>query len=150
MSKEIEVYMKLARSPHPNICPIYGCVRDGPHVSGLALKHIPHKFPFVWKLTETPVSKPSILRGVKRGLDHLHNLGIVHNDINIANICLDESLCPVIIDFDSALGEGEPMGGRGGTPGWFRKSQLSFKENDTFGLGTTCKVARRLRGGCRT
>ncbi|KAI0089934.1 kinase-like domain-containing protein [Irpex rosettiformis] len=139
MSKEIQVYMKIFRSPHPNVCPFYGCVRDGSRVSALALKRISHELPFVWRCAKNPVSKLSILRGVRRGLEHLHSLGIVHNDINRANVCLDESLRPVIIDFDSALGEGEPMEGRGGTPGWFRKSQLSLKENDMFGLGQLAK-----------
>ncbi|KAI0089940.1 hypothetical protein BDY19DRAFT_992886 [Irpex rosettiformis] len=142
MRREIEAYMKLFRSPHPNICPFYGCVRDDSHrVSALALKHIPHRLPFVWGGTELPVSKLSILRGIRRGLDHLHSLGIVHNDINRTNISLDELFRPVIVDFGSARGEGEELGfgGIGRTSGWCRKSEFSLKENDIFGLGLTAK-----------
>lgn len=84
------------------------------------------------------VPKLNLLRGLKRGLDHLHNLGIIHNDIKTTNVRLDESLQPVIIDFDSALPEGEPMTSAG-TPGWLCSSKVSSKSNDLFGLGMLAK-----------
>ncbi|KAI0809158.1 kinase-like domain-containing protein [Irpex lacteus] len=134
MRKEIEIYMTLVRSPHPNICPFYGCVREGQQVTALALKRIPHAFPYKWKKAEIPVPKLNLLRGLKRGLDHLHSLGIAHNDINRNNVRLDESFSPVIIDFNSALPEGTPLT-VGGTPGWLCTTKVSSKSNDLFGLG---------------
>ena len=139
MREEIEVYMKLSRSPHPNVCPFYGCVRDGSRVPALALKQIPHKLPYIWKDAEYKVSKLSILRGVKHGLDHIHGLGIIHNDIKPNNLRLDESFRPVLIDFDAARYEGQPMEGYTGTPGWFRLSPISRSENDIFALGLLAK-----------
>ncbi len=136
--KEVQVYMKLVHSPHPNICPFYGCVREGEHVTALVLKRIPHAFPHFWKDAEVQVPKLKILRGLKRGLDHLHNLGIIHNDINSTNVRLDESLQPVIIDFNTAHPEGAPLSS-GGTPGWFKASEFSVRENDIFGLGMLAK-----------
>ncbi|KAI0089938.1 hypothetical protein BDY19DRAFT_93568 [Irpex rosettiformis] len=142
MRREIQVYMTISHSPpHPNICPFYGCVRDGNRATGLVLKKILHELPDKWCYVEPQRATPKlvILKGVKRGLDHLHNLGIIHNDINKANILLDDNLCPVIVDFNTALSEGEARGEHQGTPGWFRKNRVSRKENDTFALGLLAK-----------
>ncbi len=141
MRKEIEVYTGLSRAPHPNICPFYGCVRDGHRATALVLKKVPHELPDQWRFATPDIIVPKlvILRGVKQGLDHLHNLGIVHNDINKANILLDESLDPVIIDFNIALPEGEPRDEWLGTPGWYKKSSISSRENDIFALGLIAK-----------
>ncbi|KAI0809155.1 kinase-like domain-containing protein [Irpex lacteus] len=138
MRKEIGIYMKLARSPHPNICTFYGCVREGQQVTALALKQIPLELPYIWKDAGIMVPKLNLLRGLKRGLDHLHSLGIIHNDINSNNVRLDECFQPVIIDFNTALPEGEPMISAG-TPGWLCSSNVSSKSNDLFGLGMFAK-----------
>ena len=52
----------------------------------------------------------------QNGLDHLHNLGLNHNDINPANIMLDKEDVPIIIDFNSCQREGDLSFGIG-TPG---------------------------------
>jgi serine/threonine protein kinase len=51
----------------------------------------------------------SILEGVKKGLDHIHALGIIHNDITPSNIMLDEHDTPIIIDFGSCRDMGESL-----------------------------------------
>ncbi|KAI0692601.1 kinase-like domain-containing protein [Cytidiella melzeri] len=139
MQREIDVYTYLSHSPHPNLCPFYGCVRTGSYATALVMKRIPNGLPSDWRYTDHPVPKLSLLRGVKRGLDHLHSLGFVHNDISVSNIRLDESFRPVIIDFNATLGEGEPKVECQGTPGWFRESNRSVRENDFFSLGLIAK-----------
>ena len=141
MHREIDVYTTISRSPHPNICHFYGCVRDGDRATGLILQKIPHELPDRWSDTPTQHATPklAILRGIKRGLDHLHALGYVHNDINTGNILLDDSFRPVIIDFNTALPEGEVKEEYQGTPGWFRKSSVSLRDNDIFALGLLAK-----------
>ena len=79
-----------------------------------------------------PIS--DVCTDIKAGIDHLHSLGIVHNDINPANICIDENGCAVIIDFDSAAPTGDPLGLRGGTTGFCRDTQISEEQNDIYGL----------------
>jgi serine/threonine protein kinase len=51
------------------------------------------------------------LEGIKRGLEHLHSLGLVHNNINPANIMFptkDDDATAMIIDFRSCRRIGEP------------------------------------------
>jgi len=41
------------------------------------------------------------LDGIEKGVRHLHLLGLVYNDINLANIIFEKDGTPVIIDFGS-------------------------------------------------
>lgn len=50
------------------------------------------------------------LRGIERGIRHMHSLNLVHNDINLSNIMITQDHVPVIIDFDSCLQEGRLLG----------------------------------------
>jgi serine/threonine protein kinase len=51
----------------------------------------------------------SSLAGVLDGIQHLHSLDIVHNDINPANIMFDKDGTLVLIDFDSCRYIGETL-----------------------------------------
>ena len=51
------------------------------------------------------------LEDILKGIRHLHSLGLVHNDINPANIMLDNNGTAVLIDFDSCRRVGESLGG---------------------------------------
>ena len=75
------------------------------------------------------------------GLDFLHSIGLVHDDINPHNIMLDDGGRAVIIDFDSCV----PLGSRsrGGTPGWSTLPTTVEIKNDEHGLDL---VAKFLRG----
>lgn len=62
----------------------------------------------------------------------------MHNDINLANIMLDDAGDPVIIDFDSCIPIGEEMGlsGKAGTFGWTieLRPTIGLPENHIYGL----------------
>lgn len=47
----------------------------------------------------------------------MHQLGLIHNDLNPTNIMMDGDT-PVVIDFDSCKREGDRLGSKVGTPGW--------------------------------
>ena len=50
---------------------------------------------------------------------HLHSLGFIHNDINIANVMfLDDDDVPIIIDFNSCGKEGEERDMKGAIHKW--------------------------------
>lgn len=141
---EIEAYTLLSTHPHPNICRFYGCIRDGKYATGLALRRFPATLQSLRDAESSlALTRLRVLRGIKRGLDHLHSLGLVHNDLNPNNIMIDDDSNPVIVDFGSCRREGAPKDRTAGTPGWYRESDRSVKENDYFALGL---IARWLDG----
>lgn len=72
------------------------------------------------------------MAGVLSGIEHIHSLELVHNDINPRNIMLDQEGHPYIIDFDTCLKKGERFGG--GTLGWSKFPEISLPENDLYGV----------------
>ena len=52
--------------------------------------------------------------GIRRGIQHLHRLGLSHNDINPYNIMFKSDGTPVQIDFDSCAYIGEKLHKGGG------------------------------------
>ncbi|KAG1777755.1 kinase-like domain-containing protein [Suillus placidus] len=139
LAHEAKVYEILKQHPHPNICVYHGCVRDGDHITAICLKNYGRDLmEAVWE--RDPTLNPAvILDGISKGLTFLHEkLGLVHNDINPANIMLDDAGDPVIIDFDSCTPIGEKIGlsGKAGTFGWTMDPMptISLPENDLYGL----------------
>lgn len=67
-------------------------------------------------------------------MDHLHSLGLAHNDINPSNIMVKGGV-PILIDFGSC----QPYGTRLqslGTSGWYEELLFtSEKKHDTYALG---------------
>jgi serine/threonine protein kinase len=138
---EIIMCEKLRLRPHPRIAEYYGVIAEAGKIVGLALKKYGRCLEDLNGSEPNCPSVDIICSDVQDGLDHLHRLGIAHNDIKPANICIDENNRAVIIDFDSAQRLGEPLGNKGGTPGWSRDSSLSTVENDAYSLA---KVRQHL------
>ena len=132
--REIMTYRHLQQHPHPNVVHFKGCLQRGSFIVGILLKRYPitldqHKY----KCDET-FDRQACLDGIQAGLDHLHSLGIAHNDLKPNNIMLDEEGRPIIIDLDASRPFGEVLA-HGGTPDWNDGfSQHSSKANDEIGL----------------
>lgn len=92
----------------------------------------------------TPPFQPDIIiSGVTAGIDHLHSLGLVHNDINPMNIMVDKVGNAIITDFDSCVPVGAPCDA--GTPGWSQlrtPNKVASFENDVYGLDLVSKFVR--------
>ncbi|KAG2071487.1 hypothetical protein BDR04DRAFT_1194040, partial [Suillus decipiens] len=137
--KEAEVYEILKQHPHPNVCVYYGCVRDVDHITAICLEQYGRRLmDAVWE-SDPALNHAAILDGISKGLTFLHEtLGLVHNDINPANIMLDDAGNPVIIDFDSCIPIGAEVGlsGKAGTFGWTIEPMptIALLENDIYGL----------------
>ncbi|KAF2871233.1 hypothetical protein BDV95DRAFT_57344 [Massariosphaeria phaeospora] len=55
---------------------------------------------------------------IEEGIRYLHSLGLIHNDINPANIMLSENESPIIIDFETSCAPGKDLGMAKRTYGW--------------------------------
>lgn len=144
--REVEVCEIISKKPHPNIATYYGCVDTRGRVSGICFKRYQttvfekfnpgylNKRAFV--SSDRPLVSESLasdLDGILGAIHHLHSLGIVHNDINPANIMLDESGSLVLVDFDSCRFVGEPLveSRTRRTHGWHDSEvKISSIEND--------------------
>ncbi|SJL04541.1 uncharacterized protein ARMOST_07908 [Armillaria ostoyae] len=100
--QELRVYEDLCRHPHPNICEYQGYVVDEMAV---------------WKKMD--IDFDVLMKDYKNAVDHLHNLGWIHNDIS---------------DFGACTREGAPI--HIGTPLWAKADfwHVAEKENDYYGL----------------
>lgn len=81
-----------------------------------------------------PLDVEFCLQEIKKGVAHLHGLGLIHNDLNPTNIIIDSDN-PVIIDFDSYKQVGKKLGLKAGTTGWAKMgSTIAKPENDNYGM----------------
>ncbi len=132
---EAQICEILREHPHKNIASYLGCISDGGLIKGLCFVRYEETLSDRLRDLNRPINLSECLKGVKDGLDHLHSLGLNHNDINPRNIMLNKQDVPVIIDFDSCQWEGDtPLGT--GTPGWTDGPKITRSErrNDDFGL----------------
>lgn len=143
MLREIKVCEVLRHHPQANIACHKGCqVSDG-RIQGICFSKYPKslmekanpkhlsKNQFA---QECPLPKEVIdgyISGLTLGVQHLHSLGFVHNDINPSNIMLTEDETPIIIDFESCAQIGEPLGGIKRTYEWHdEKVRIAAVSND--------------------
>ncbi|KAE8146927.1 kinase-like protein [Aspergillus avenaceus] len=120
ITREIKTCQILRENPHPSIAIYYSFTESDGRVSGLCFRR------YVSTLLETvnprrlgkaafrSSRRRSVTEDMRSGLDgvlaaikHLHSLGLVHNDVNPANIILDEDGTLVLIDFESCRYVGE-------------------------------------------
>lgn len=130
---EVEACEALKRHPHSNIARYLGCIVKEGRIRGLAFARYPVTLSQMLK-DGTPFDRRRCLRGIEAGVRHMHKLGLVHNDLNPANIMMDGD-DPVIIDFDSCKREGHELGSKAGTDGWTLDGQdHALRENDLYSL----------------
>ncbi|EIM85564.1 uncharacterized protein STEHIDRAFT_59209 [Stereum hirsutum FP-91666 SS1] len=143
--QEAQVCEILAKHPHRHVCEYRGYVQKNGMITGLCFKQYGKNLYEALRDGDV-IDHRKILDGVKSGLEHLHALGLVHGDINPANILLDSTSAPIIIDFDSCCRQGERIVGKGGTFEWSNDAETAEVENDFYGLE---KIADWLlkRGG---
>ncbi|KAJ2975810.1 hypothetical protein NUW58_g8254 [Xylaria curta] len=130
---EVEACEVLRQSPHPNIVRYLGCmIKDG-RIRGLVFD----KYPItLWEMLDHKIEfdKSHCLHGIEAGVQHMHDLGLVHNDLNPSNIMMDGNH-PIIIDFDSCKSDGKKLGKKGGTYMYsLEDEEYSKRDNDLYSL----------------
>jgi serine/threonine protein kinase len=142
---EAKILELLVQHPHPNIVRYHGCrVRRG-RITGLVLDRHGQDLEVLErdKTLLASLDKDALMTGLQSAVDHLHGLGLAHNDLNPANVVLDQNNEPILIDFGSC----QPFGMEillAGTPGWYdEKFFTSEKKHDLVALP---KIRRWLDG----
>lgn len=76
----------LSGNPHPNICPYYGVVLDDEdRVIGITYNRYTQDLQMLLANGEA-IDVDHIVNSVRRGMMHMHRLGLVHCDICAENI----------------------------------------------------------------
>jgi len=147
--QELATCEVIRKHPHPNIATYYGCQASGGRVTGLCFKRYPenlmakinpgrlNKSTFILSEDRTAARNAAMryLPGVEKGIRHLHALGIIHNDLNPANIMITEDDIPIIIDFDTSRAPGTAFDKAKRTYGWYDPGvRVSQKSNDLNAL----------------
>lgn len=76
------------------------------------------------------LDKKKFIEALESAIDHLHSLGLAHNDLNPNNIMVRNGL-PVLVDFGSAGRFGESLYSLGTTEWYPKNFTTSEKEHDT-------------------
>ena len=131
---EAEVLEILKRNPHANIVGYHGCLVKQGRIIGLVLDRYPTTLEDKVKKGVSPLQIKSYMNAIRSAVKHLHSIGLAHNDLNPANIMLDEHDVPFIIDFGSCQPFGKTLIS-GGTPGWMEEEfRTSEQWHDEIGL----------------
>jgi serine/threonine protein kinase len=139
LMKEIRSYQLLQQHPHANIAEFLGCLEKDGRIVGILLK----RYQATLSIRMTGYNQPTLdisscIEGIVAGMEHLHSLGLAHNDLNPENIMFEENLNlrdrPTIVDMGSCSKFGEELNQRG-TPGWNEGFEsVSSKKNDSIGM----------------
>lgn len=135
---EVESLEVLSKHPHPNIVRYHGCLIQGGRVRGIVLARC---FTTLHNALEGPEElelsmqeRNIIMLQITSAVEHLHKLGLAHNDLSPYNIMLDEDKFPYLIDFGSC----RPIGTRlmqAGTAGFIDgHSSISDFRHDKVGI----------------
>ncbi|KAK3987158.1 kinase-like domain-containing protein [Cladorrhinum sp. PSN332] len=130
----------LSKHPHPNIIQYHGCLSQRGFLTGIVFDcHSCGTLQDFLQQGLEGLDKQTFMDKLESAILHLHSLGFAHNDLNPANVLVEEETKqPVLIDFGSARPVGEALGTSRGTSGWIEgKIQdytTSRKENDLFAL----------------
>jgi hypothetical protein len=131
---EIQVMEFLVQHPHPNIVSYHGCVVKRGYITGIALTRYQAILDNRFHRDASNLDLDRFEKHVRGAIDHIHALGLAHNDLNPSNIALDSHDDPVIIDWGSC----KQFGGlllSAGTPGWLEDDfDVSRKEHDLYAL----------------
>lgn len=142
---ETQVCEALKKHPHPNIATYLGCQVSEGRIIGLCFTKYDRTL--MQEANPNSLAKrqsrrrrqskknySQVLTDIASGIQHLHSLGWVHNDINPMNIMFDGERA-VIIDFGSCRKAGQYLDDVGRTYEWYDDStQISMFDNDLKAL----------------
>ncbi|KAJ4307273.1 hypothetical protein N0V88_000656 [Collariella sp. IMI 366227] len=108
---EAEICEILRKHPHPCIDPYLGCIVEKNRITGLVFPDYDYNVAAVLRSERAwPGNVDACIAKLRNGVEHLHRLGLVHNNIHEANVALvNGTMDPVITDFSMCQKQGETM-----------------------------------------
>ncbi|KAI0559195.1 Protein kinase [Gracilaria domingensis] len=143
--QEVKNLEEISKSPHPNIMKYYGCVVKDNRIVGICLEKCAETLYNRTWMRRQAVDKEAVMGSIRSAVQHLHSLGLCHNDVSLSNIMFREDDTVALIDFDSCRRNGEKMGHKRGA--WDCcdvNATVSSFENDFYSMR---KVNRYLETG---
>ncbi|KAH9823761.1 serine/threonine-protein kinase-like protein [Teratosphaeria destructans] len=132
--REVEVLETLKQNPHPNIVRYMGCLVERGLVVGLVFDRLSKTLEERLKEHDRDFSIDAYMNSITSVVEHLHSLGLAHNDINPNNIMVDEVDTIFVIDYGSC----QPFGFElitAGTRGWIDEDfTVSARHHDLLAL----------------
>jgi serine/threonine protein kinase len=139
---EVEACEVLRLHPHPNIARYMGCIVEDGRIRGLYFVKYCTTLSQMLKY-RTHFDRSRFLREIKAGVSHMHDLGLIHNDLNPSNIMTDGNSA-IIVDFDSCKKEGDKLGSKTGTHGWTLDDvEYARRENDFYSISLIAEALGR-------
>ncbi|POR37904.1 Uncharacterized protein TPAR_01898 [Tolypocladium paradoxum] len=85
---EAAVCEVLKKHPHPNVIRYFGCVVEDGRIKGLCF--VKYQMTLLQRVRDSrPLDVDRCLQGIEERVNHLHGLGLIHNDLNPSNIMMD-------------------------------------------------------------
>ena len=132
--QETETMELLKDHPHANIVRYHGTIVKRGRIVGLVLDRYCQTLERRLKESERIFDADLCFKSITSAVDHLHLLGLAHNDLCPMNIMVDENDESFLIDFGSCRPFGDELI-TGGTPGWMEDYfNTSRKGHDQFSL----------------
>ncbi len=134
----------LTRHPHPHIVGYHGVRVRRNHITGLVLDR--HRRNLTEHVDQgLSLDVEAFLSALGSALDHLHSLGLVHNDLNPGNVMVGADGMPILIDFGSCCSFGKRLLS-GGTAGWVDTTSIwSAEKHDTDAFAKIREWLKRAR-----
>jgi serine/threonine protein kinase len=135
MPDEAQTLELLLQNPHPHIIRYHGCLVERGRIVGLVLDRLPNtlRHRMDGNIHESHVE--NCMGKITSAVNHLHSLGLAHNDLTPMNIMLDDHDEPFVIDLSSC----QPFGANlitAGTPEWIDEDFVtSAQKHDLVALG---------------
>jgi len=116
---EVRVWEILRRHPHPNIARYQGTIVEDERIVGLCFaKYGMTLAEWVQQISSRPLDKTHCFERINKGIQHLHSLGLIHNDVQSIQCHVHRGWCSCAYWLWFLQGRGGKLGMKAGTMGW--------------------------------
>lgn len=133
--REVEILELLMQNPHPNIGRYKGCLIERGRIVGIVFDRLSTTLYERLKEHDRDFNFDVCIDSITSAVQHLHSLGLAHNDLNPSNIMVDKSDTIFVIDYGSC----QPFGYElitAGSRGWIDEEfTTSARSHDHVALG---------------